>query len=150
MFNCYKILVCGYYDLIFFFYKRKTAYEMRISDWSSDVCSSDLFIVEPARALAATAPGLIGIGRVAEFWRDLGGGLASGLYAAKKLIDGVAIFLGQRGHRSEERRVGHECVSPCRSRRSPYHYKTNHPPHTHHPPPPPPHPPPPHPPPPHP
>src|SRR3546814_9641791 len=98
MFNCYKILVCGYYDLIFFFYKRKTAYEMRISDWSSDVCSSDLFIVEPARALAATAPGLIGIGRVAEFWRDLGGGLASGLYAAKKLIDGVAIFLGQRGH----------------------------------------------------
>src|SRR3546814_1315937 len=28
---------------IFFFFKQKTAYEMRISDWSSDVCSSDLF-----------------------------------------------------------------------------------------------------------
>src|SRR3546814_6293793 len=28
--------------LIFFFFKQKTAYEMRISDWSSDVCSSDL------------------------------------------------------------------------------------------------------------
>src|SRR3546814_9721734 len=28
----------------FFFFKQKTAYEMRISDWSSDVCSSDLFI----------------------------------------------------------------------------------------------------------
>src|SRR3546814_7651367 len=29
--------------VIFFFFKHKTAYEMRISDWSSDVCSSDLF-----------------------------------------------------------------------------------------------------------
>src|SRR3546814_17972266 len=33
---CYKLLFC------FFFFKQKTAYEMRISDWSSDVCSSDL------------------------------------------------------------------------------------------------------------
>src|SRR3546814_9150081 len=32
---------CGYYMVLFFF-KQKTAYEMRISDWSSDVCSSDL------------------------------------------------------------------------------------------------------------
>src|SRR3546814_3573290 len=30
------------YGLFFFFFKQKTAYEMRISDWSSDVCSSDL------------------------------------------------------------------------------------------------------------
>src|SRR3546814_2225390 len=30
------------YDTLFFFFKQKTAYEMRISDWSSDVCSSDL------------------------------------------------------------------------------------------------------------
>src|SRR3546814_10438607 len=30
------------YMLVFFFFKQKTAYEMRISDWSSDVCSSDL------------------------------------------------------------------------------------------------------------
>src|SRR3546814_19205551 len=30
---------------MFFFFKQKTAYEMRISDWSSDVCSSDLFLV---------------------------------------------------------------------------------------------------------
>src|SRR3546814_18784018 len=33
-------IVC--YDIVFFFFKQKTAYEMRISDWSSDVCSSDL------------------------------------------------------------------------------------------------------------
>src|SRR3546814_1841694 len=30
------------FKLVFFFFKQKTAYEMRISDWSSDVCSSDL------------------------------------------------------------------------------------------------------------
>src|SRR3546814_2432873 len=36
--------------VFFFFFKQKTAYEMRISDWSSDVCSSDLLIV-PDRAL---------------------------------------------------------------------------------------------------
>src|SRR3546814_4073593 len=30
------------FDVFFFFFKQKTAYEMRISDWSSDVCSSDL------------------------------------------------------------------------------------------------------------
>src|SRR3546814_1403785 len=30
--------------LVFFFFKQKTAYEMRISDWSSDVCSSDLVV----------------------------------------------------------------------------------------------------------
>src|SRR3546814_20050152 len=37
---------------IFFFFKQKTAYEMRISDWSSDVCSSDLILLE-ARKMAA-------------------------------------------------------------------------------------------------
>src|SRR3546814_1273683 len=43
-----SLLLCGYVPsvlflfLFFFFFKQKTAYEMRISDWSSDVCSSDL------------------------------------------------------------------------------------------------------------
>src|SRR3546814_6047186 len=35
---------------VFFFFKHKTAYEMRISDWSSDVCSSDLYCSEPMMA----------------------------------------------------------------------------------------------------
>src|SRR3546814_4492468 len=35
--------------LTFCFFKQKTAYEMRISDWSSDVCSSDLFLALPRR-----------------------------------------------------------------------------------------------------
>src|SRR3546814_15482888 len=42
---------------MFFFFKQKTAYEMRISDWSSDVCSSDLFFhrefTDPMQAMAA-------------------------------------------------------------------------------------------------
>src|SRR3546814_2942820 len=43
---------------VFFFFKQKTAYEMRISDWSSDVCSSDLAYnaaKEAIRALSRTA-----------------------------------------------------------------------------------------------
>src|SRR3546814_6450958 len=36
------MLVAWLWNLCFFFFKQKTAYEMRISDWSSDVCSSDL------------------------------------------------------------------------------------------------------------
>src|SRR3546814_20210788 len=42
-----------YLSIIFFFFKQKTAYEMRISDWSSDVCSSDL---RPGRAAAWLCP----------------------------------------------------------------------------------------------
>src|SRR3546814_3728753 len=38
--------------LFFFFFKQKTAYEMRISDWSSDVCSSDLRIEGQVRGVA--------------------------------------------------------------------------------------------------
>src|SRR3546814_2171357 len=40
----------GFFSLFVFFFKQKTAYEMRISDWSSDVCSSDL--QPPQRASA--------------------------------------------------------------------------------------------------
>src|SRR3546814_3834469 len=53
------MLIITYFMLClvcFFFFKQKTAYEMRISDWSSDVCSSDLgFIQAPAR-IKATPP----------------------------------------------------------------------------------------------
>src|SRR3546814_12082293 len=90
----------------FFFFKQKTAYEMRISDWSSDVCSSDLMRTPIAYALAwpdrmpAPTPRL-----------DLAG-LASLSFEAP-----------DPARRSEERRVGKECVRPCRSRWSPYQYK---------------------------
>src|SRR3546814_6862020 len=41
-FVCYFYFFLCVFILFFFFFKQKTAYEMRISDWSSDVCSSDL------------------------------------------------------------------------------------------------------------
>src|SRR3546814_4637558 len=42
---CVSEVVCCYCFFFFvFFFKQKTAYEMRISDWSSDVCSSDLWL----------------------------------------------------------------------------------------------------------
>src|SRR3546814_2759770 len=43
------------YSLLFFFFKQKTAYEMRISDWSSDVCSSDLLPSEGRASLDGRA-----------------------------------------------------------------------------------------------
>src|SRR3546814_2387609 len=87
-----------------FFFKQKTAYEMRISDWSSDVCSSDLPV-----------------------------GLRNDNVVARHKAHGVAVANGcgiasaatraacAAARRSEERRVGKECFSTCRSRWSPYH-----------------------------
>src|SRR3546814_3864326 len=43
--SCFNFWSCVVYLCIFFFFKQKTAYEMRISDWSSDVCSSDLHLI---------------------------------------------------------------------------------------------------------
>src|SRR3546814_21133694 len=43
----------------FFFFKQKTAYEMRISDWSSDVCSSDLVALRNLRGAASQLPGTL-------------------------------------------------------------------------------------------
>src|SRR3546814_8430259 len=92
------------------FCKQKTSYEMRISDWSSDVCSSDLLM-----SCAGTITHVLG------------------RYAIS-LINNIPIRVeqhririvrihAQRPIRSEERRVGKECVSTCRSRWSPYHLK---------------------------
>src|SRR3546814_10447741 len=45
------LVVCNNMLSFFFFFKQKTAYEMRISDWSSDVCSSDLHLGRGAQAV---------------------------------------------------------------------------------------------------
>src|SRR3546814_8629311 len=99
------------FSVIFFFFKQKTAYEMRISDWSSDVCSSDLGVTH-----VAVLPG-DGIGPevTAEAIRVLD---ALGIDHSEHPFGGNAILAEGR---SEERRVGKECVSTCRSRWSPYH-----------------------------
>src|SRR3546814_2639695 len=96
-----------------FFFKQKTAYEMRISDWSSDVCSSDLVArakMPPSwRRLAAAWPETdsVGLLRRRALWR-------AGIYRALELCR-CGDPVGGSG-RSEERRVGKECVSTCRYR----------------------------------
>src|SRR3546814_14894359 len=62
---CFVVLLCDSSFYLFFFFKQKTAYEMRISDWSSDVCSSDLegvFEADVLRIGAARILGAVGAG----------------------------------------------------------------------------------------
>src|SRR3546814_5602558 len=93
MFVIFYYLYFIVFFYLFFFFKQKTAYDMRISDWSSDVCSSDLPMGQPWRP-----PIIQGRSSLRSLFRKRNGRL-----------------------RSEERRVGKECVSTCRSRWSPYH-----------------------------
>src|SRR3546814_15943011 len=159
------------YVYVVVFFKQKTAYELRISDWSSDVCSSDLpgglarQFVGLAGASGVISQALHGhpqrLGR-SKASRDVGGelhhlewpalGIQDGVVAGfdpdfapalaqAQILAGIVLALGQlapevsivrafallRLHehamvaRSEERSVGKECVSTCRSRWSPYH-----------------------------
>src|SRR3546814_20831492 len=78
---------------------------MRISDWSSDVCSSDL-ITEHAEAP----------GQQQLLLREMKHRIKNLLTLSSGLVS---------LSRSAERRVGKECVSTCRSRWSPYHSKNN-------------------------
>src|SRR3546814_11020684 len=96
---------------------------MRISDWSSDVCSSDLAeraIGRPGRQLV----GHDGIGvLVFDAMRNAEPGEIFGQHMLGKVRLSLIEIAHQKLHRSEERRVGKECVSTCRSRWSPYHSK---------------------------
>src|SRR3546814_6614622 len=93
--------------VLLFLFKQKTAYEMRISDWSSDVCSSDL----------------------SGHWNNYQDNMfalddhdhVSGLKPMNCPEEILIYRTRARSYRSEERRVGKECVSTCRSRWSPYH-----------------------------
>src|SRR3546814_20779400 len=101
---------------------------MRISDWSSDVCSSDLYRYTAKGNLVAVisnGTAVLGLGAI-------------GALASKPVMEGKAVLFKkfadidvfdievdttdpEKFIRSEERRVGKECVSTCRSRWSPYH-----------------------------
>src|SRR3546814_11608979 len=100
---------------------------MRISDWSSDVCSSDLVAIFERHHLqqASRARGRGGGYDVArDPRRDRQCAEPDRRYLAvrhDRLLRRVPDR--QPDGRSEERRVGKECVSTCRSRWSPYHYK---------------------------
>src|SRR3546814_5133672 len=100
-----------YWRVFFFFFKQKTAYELRISDWTSDVCSSDLkrgrIIVPKGTAAIAPHPHPLSVEEA------LGANI---LFAHDLMAQHPLPAL-----RSEERRVGKACVSTCRSRWSPYH-----------------------------
>src|SRR3546814_8133358 len=100
---------------MFFFFKQKTAYEMRISDWSSDVCSSDLGVTEYFRALGEGQPGPY----FYQYGTDIRETHCEIDYHAPARLDELITIAARI--RSEERRVGKECVSTCRSRWSPYH-----------------------------
>src|SRR3546814_3346439 len=98
-----------------FFFKQKTAYEMRISDWSSDVCSSDLALAVH-HALYALARNRLEVAGFAEhdaaFFRARNDRLGERMF-------GTFFQRCRQPQRSEERRVGKECVSTGRSRWSP-------------------------------
>src|SRR3546814_8670000 len=88
-----------------FFFKQKTAYEVRSSDWSSDVCYSDQprFCVPSSR----------------RSWEARPAALEPLKSALHRILHGRLPKASET--RSEGRRVGNECVSTCRSRWSPYH-----------------------------
>src|SRR3546814_16595810 len=121
---------------LFFFFKQKTAYEMRISDWSSDVCSSDLHRRRrrggPRRGRARNR----GAGAGAERQAKHGNGAETAVIdhvsesplprcsmwtAIAALNNGANKLAPGPMQRSEKRRVGKEGVSTCRFRWSHAH-----------------------------
>src|SRR3546814_14094126 len=105
---------------------------MRISDWSSDVCSSDLAAVEiQPRLQHAIGEQVVqtGIGPLddqrGQRCHRTGGTLDHRRHDLLEAVGDAVKLVLQRGLRSEERRVGKECVSTCRSRWLPDHYKKN-------------------------
>src|SRR3546814_3125880 len=110
--------------LMCLFFKQKTAYDVRISDWSSYVCSSDLGQLGSAQGQHAGAidQQLLG-GNTVPVSEIVPEAVCRRLEHGERLHVGLLLRGIRASRRSEERRVGKECVSPCRSRWSPYHYK---------------------------
>src|SRR3546814_9906995 len=114
---------------VFFFVKQKTAYEMRIRDWSSDVCSSDLHApksISPLVSKGVTVATKDPSTRLLDMKRLPFSPVRSGYDGRRGKIRyrGWRILSARPSYsigRSEERRVGKECVSMCRYRWSPYH-----------------------------
>src|SRR3546814_15326984 len=119
--------------VLFFFFKQKTAYEMRIIDWSSDVCSSDLATLtrpDPARsapwAHRVIAPAIPRSPPMHSTWPNRPLCALPGRGRKNALMSGCRYSQANGGTahhalRSEERRVGKERVITCRYRWSPYH-----------------------------
>src|SRR3546814_3442694 len=109
--------------MLVFFFKQKTAYEMRISDWSSDVCSSDLPTGSAQYHVNAAIAYAVEIYVAATGDRSiLEDGAAEMLFETARLWMDTGHFCERRGGaflihgvtgRSDERRVGKEGVSTC-------------------------------------
>src|SRR3546814_12141728 len=98
---------------------------MRISDWSSDVCSSDL-PWPGINYFCTTRQGGVSTGPWASFNLGAHAGdehdaVNNNRQRLRAMLPGDPVWLKQVHGRSEERRVGKECVSTCRFRWSPYH-----------------------------
>src|SRR3546814_3168505 len=113
--------------MVVFFFKQKTAYEMRISDWSSDVCSSDLVansVPQTATVQRADAKFTATYDGAPQFTAIEGTQLSVAKNSPApvfRVSPTSYVALSNGVWRSEERRVGKACVSPCRSRGSPDH-----------------------------
>src|SRR3546814_19293026 len=109
-------------------FKQKTAYEMRIIDWSSDVCSSDLdadkkFKIQmPATITYGPGTGPVTLQRGTDYPTEVEANSIVGAKTATSVFETSASIPGNQEilRRSEESRVGKECVRTCRSRWSPY------------------------------
>src|SRR3546814_5039121 len=99
-------------EFCFLFFKQKTADEVRISDWSSDVCSSDLHGLFHGLPLS-----------VADWMYALAGEFFFATIRSFLPLPMSRLTSSKTGlpMRSEERRVGKECVSTGICRWSPYH-----------------------------
>src|SRR3546814_14005963 len=125
-------MMLSYYFI--FFFKQKTAYEMRISDWSSDVCSSDLHrgerqLVEAERDAVRELPVDHAVGgELQPFERarfvavavDPAARVVAGELRHRREVERDGGAGRPRVGRSDERRVGKECVSTCSTRGAPY------------------------------
>src|SRR3546814_15641040 len=102
---------------------------MRISDWSSDVCSSDLLaVLDQQQEAEHVGVALIEAAEQADHGGELGTQAPAARLQRVELRRQPQVVVREElpdqrllSLRSEERRVGKECVSPCRSRWSPYH-----------------------------
>src|SRR3546814_20353470 len=104
---------------------------MRISDWSSDVCSSDLGTGLLFSCELAPEYKCYGAGSTEEYMREHGIGVIHGGVNSLRFtphfkvtsaeVDLIVTHVRKALLRSEERRVGKACVSTCSSRWSPYH-----------------------------
>src|SRR3546814_10501189 len=111
--------------MYFFFFKQKTAYEMRISYWSSDVCSSDLSAI--TRIVFGPDGAVLDVGRAQ---RTVTGQMRRAVIAR----DQHCVYPGcdqppsrcevhHAVRRTDERRVGKDSVRTCCSRGTPYNLK---------------------------